>query len=453
MNGENNSQITNNNEQKFPIRKLGVFLGLLSILLCPLFASAAEDFSATPVVIDGKGKQREILRYTTTVTNTTKHLVSIYPWITDVDPSVGATGNSDLAGTQGKALSESLARWMEVTRGVIDLLPGEHKEVPVMVQIHLNAKPGMYHALIHLSEGSNRVNAEANRSETQDVQVNIEVEEDINERLQLGMFAPAKNFFSGNTASFNYRIENIGNRGIIPHGKIRIYDDKGEEIATIDANQDGKRLEPSAKAMLGSVWSSGDNFGRYKAMLYLEYGTRGTLQDTAFFWVIPWKKMAGMFTMLVFLCVFAALVLHSYSISRRGGAFAPIPVEPRVRVRTLFDRLGNIWGDDDEEDEVNDAPYDELYETEIPKAVHTLSPVGNTAIVQKPAVWPYDDKKKDHPEGKVHLRPHARTSPLAASTRLAGKETPAVASEHQVRLTKREPKAVSVEHIINLKKM
>lgn len=407
-----------------------VFLAaLLFCLSLPQFTFAATtDFTVTPVVFDGKGKQREILNYKMTVTNTTNHVVSIYPWVTDVDTSVGATGESDLAGTYGKDLSESLAKWIEVTRGVVDLLPGEHREIPITVQIHLNAKPGIYHAVIHLSHGPNRREAEANGDATNDVLINIEVLDDINERLELNMFAPEKNYFSGDTAAFSYRIANIGNRGLVPHGKIHIYDRRGEEVATIDANQEEKRLDPNAKEMLGSVWAAGDHFGRYKAMLDLQYGNRGTIQDTVFFWIIPWKKMLSMFSMLAMVCAIVAVAVHSYTTSQRSGAFAPAQV-PTSRWQGVVDRLRRR----------NDEEGEEVYET----------PIRRTPIERQERAAPSFMQEVVIPRPVRRLPARQNTEAMLLAPRAAKKAVPA---EHKVHLAKRAKPQVDPDHVVNLKK-
>ena len=353
---------------------------LLTSLLLPATVYAATSFTATPVVFDGKGKQREIIRYNVSVENTTKHVVSIYPWVTDIDTNKGEAGVSDLAGSHEKGLGESLARWIEVTRGAVDLLPGEKKDIGITVQINLNAKPGMYHATIHLSYGGDRASAEKNLAETSDIGMNIEVLDDINERLQLSTFMPDKNIFSSAQADFSYSIENIGNRGIVPHGKIRIYDRRGVEIATVDANKDGKRLEPSSRQLLSSVWSSGNEFGRYKAMLDLEYGGHGTLQDTVFFWVIPWQKLAGMFATLIMLCIIVAIVLHSYGQAQRGRRSLALQAAKKVaNSKRYFGFLKQAqMGDDEEgEEKMQEEMYErrayvkELREVELPKPIHT----------------------------------------------------------------------------------
>ena len=404
---------------------------VFAFLFCALFVapvvSFAEipDVSVTPVVIDGKGKVREILRFNVALKNTSSHLSSIYAWVTDIDANSGSVGDTDLEGSHEKDLGESLARWVQITRGSIDLLPGEEKEIPITVQINLTAKPGVYHAVIHLSEGSDRASAEANPARTQDVVVNIEVLEDINERLQLSVFSPVKNIFSDKTALFQYKIENIGNRGEIPRGKVRIFDRDGREVAAIEANLDGTRLEPSTSAMLSSVWMAGGSFGKYKAMLDIEYGSRGTLQDTVFFWMIPWGKLASMFFTLVLACVIIAVVIHS-RISAGRGELELSPTFALPKRRSFFRRVTSLWSDDDEyienepqERSASRGGINEMREVVIPHPVHSRLP----------------RVEEDISLGVQRKAPAS----LAPS------------SSHQVTLPKRE-KHSSPNHVVNLRK-
>lgn len=431
-----NSRVDMNTHVRTILRS-SVVLGLLALVAfsSPLSVYAAmSDATVSPLVLDGKGKVREILRFHVTITNSSKHLVTIYPWVTDFDPNAGSTGVSDLGGSATKDLGESLARWIEVTRGSVDLLPGEEKEVPLTVQINLNAKPGVYHAVVHFSEGSDRASAESSLKDTEDVPVNIEVLEDINERLQLGSFSPLKNIFSSNTASFQYSIQNIGNRGEVPHGKVRIFDRDGREVATIDANQDGQRLEPAASAMLSSVWAAGGSFGRYKAMIDLEYGNRGTLQDTVFFWMFPWGKLLSMFLSLVLVCVIIAVVFHSrMTASRRGFGYATSSTRPQSR--TLYQRISSLWGSDEEDDEVYE---EDVQDVEIhTNHSHSLNEMREVTL-------PYPVRSRlaalspEHPSG---TRLHA---PTVSSGSLS--------AQHRVTLGKVEKPAPDPHHVVNLRK-
>lgn len=337
---------------------------LLVLFALPIGASAA-DLVATPMIIDGKGKPREILSYTLTLTNSSSRLLTVYPWVTNYS---AASGTEPMPDPTRADLSTSLANWIELTRGVITLLPGESREIPILIQISLSAAPGERHALMKFAHGTNRIDAESNIAGTLAVPVNIEVVDDAKELLQLGSFAPKKQWFTGKDAEFDFSLENIGNRGLVPRGKVRIFDRRGAEVAAIDANRDGERIDPSAGALLGAVWNADGEFGRYKAMLDLSYGDggRATLQDTVFFWVIPWHKVLGLFLSFAVISVILAILMQSRSSARRryAPAYAPetAPSAPRgiSRLRSMLSASAPVSEDVPEEmipeDSSTDAP-------------------------------------------------------------------------------------------------
>lgn len=419
-------------------RTVGLFGVLLASLLCfgaPAFALAAPaSFSASPLVLDGKGKPREILRYTVTLTNTKSHIVTVYPWVVNLDPVNGEEMQEPL----GKAdLATSLANWIEVSRAAVDLGPGESREVPVLVQINMSARPGVYHALVHFSEGPNRIEAESDRERTRSISVNMEVLDDANERLSLNTFMPDKNIFGGNNASFSYRLENTGNRGIVPEGKIRIFDRKGEEVAAIDANADGRKLEPSAKEMLAGVWAADGHFGKYKAVLDLQYG-KGTIQDTVFFWVLPWKHLVGALGVLLVAVAVLALLLHSRAQSRPGYAYAYVREDDE--------------GDDDVE--VVDGPEDEeeIEDDDGPGIVERMQERGARAMLvfSRARSW-ITDRSRRKIENTLDVPAEPTQTPRArmqASTLV--RPSRHVHAEGAVRLT-RPGRPVSEAHVVNLR--
>ncbi len=396
-----------------------------SLLPVPL-AHAASSLEALPVIIDGKGKPREILRYTVTVKNTGNIVKMVYPWVATIDPAKGELSSSEV---DEKGRSDILGSWIELSRAGVAIPIGETREFPVLVQVDVNAKPGVYHALLNFSPGPARAAAESNIDETAAVTLNIEVADDANERLQINAFTPDKNFFTGDTAAFTYRIENIGNRGVVPKGKIHIYDRKGEEVASVDVNEKDTKLEPSTTSELASVWAAGGEFGRYKALLEVDYG-RGTLTDTVFFWVMPWGRMLGMFFTLMMVTVIAALLLHARGSARRG---AFVTSEPAFAFSGLWrmgaagvelaDRVRDIFPEGEEEEEVLSTQY--------------LVP--NEKI-------PMREEKQTVVLGR---RKEVATS---SATRLAGPQRMSVPESHQVTLTHPKRPAVDPQNVVNLKK-
>jgi hypothetical protein len=437
---------------------LPAFFAFLLLTTCYLLlavnSAAAAEFTALPAIIDAKGKAREIIHQTITVENTSDRLLDIYPWVADLDAATGATGKTDLGGGSpydGRATS--ISRWIEVTRGVISLLPDEKREIPVLIQIDLGARPAIYHGAIRFSMGPNRDAAEKNIAETAEVLVNIEVLEDKNIRLQLSSFAAVKNMFTGGLASFDYALENIGNRGVVPAGKVRIYDRSGQEVATVDVNADAKSIAPSKKELLAASWAADGRFGRYKALLDVSYGDRGTLQDTVFFWVLPWQKVAGLFAALVVACVVVAVLLHSRSMAGR--------LPPRAEHEHYA--FANIRPTHRRNDSPEEEFYDEVSEVDIPPPQRTIPGLATAKSVMKSAVSVL--RKKQHIEEEFmaedeyqqyheQVRPksvHAHSS-RQQHTPHQNKHPKPVINEHRVHLAHKPKPPVDPAHIVSLRR-
>jgi hypothetical protein len=314
---------------------LFVFFALVSIASlarAPFFALAAPSvFSVSPLIFDEKAKPRDILKESIGVmNNSTGRSINLYAFVNNVDPTAGVEGFQSASEAN---LGTSLANWIEISRGSIDLMPGEKREIPLLIQVNLRASAGHYHAFISFAEGSTRDEAERKVKEGSTVAVNVEILDDAKEALELKSFVSANTFITGKKASFKYDIQNIGNRSVSPKGQVRIFNRSGEEVAALDVNQQGATLEPNTSSQLASAWDAGSRFGRYKAMLDVDYGDkqRGTLQDTVFFWLIPWKEMLAIFFSLGVVILSLTMYWHNgYAISRRqklAHAAAYIPRE------------------------------------------------------------------------------------------------------------------------------
>lgn len=286
----------------------------------PTRASAAskQDLSITPVVVDKQAKVRDIVEASLTLVNTSDRKLTLYPSVNDIHPETGAQDFS--AAKNADDLEASLARWIELSRGVIDMGPGEEKTIPFVIRVNQAATPGLYHAVISFADGSTRESAAQLATAT----VNLEVQADIKEIMQLNKFTTDNVVFSGDDVLFNYQVQNIGNQDLRPKGEIRIYDRKGEEIASIEVNGDGKNVSPDQVAQLASVWNGAQGFGRYKALLNVDYGSSQTasVQDSVFFWVIPWKQLLGLTVVTLIAIIILALNFHRQLEERHLGKLA-----------------------------------------------------------------------------------------------------------------------------------
>lgn len=295
----------------------------ISLLLYGAPSASAASLAVTPSIIDLKAEVRDILKESLTLTNNTARKLNVYAFVNNIAIQ---GGKQEFLDPSRADQSSSLANWIMIRRGVIELLPGEKKNIDFSIEVNLRAEPGMYHALISFADASTRDEAEARMAGAPSLTINLEVPEDIKERLQLKSFAPTKIFFPRFPVTFLYELENIGNRPISFSGEIRIYDRQGLEITSIPINNASAVIDPQANLKLASHWQGPEpgnrllaqvvggfkGIGRYKAFLDLAYGSkeRGTLQDTLFFWVIPWPLLLVVFGALLVLVVMMAYIIH-----------------------------------------------------------------------------------------------------------------------------------------------
>lgn len=290
----------------------------------------AADFAyltVTPVVFDKKAMARDILKEELKIVNTSNQKIELYPAVNDVHQQ---EGEQEFTSAQDASdLAASLANWIELSRGVIEISPGEEKVIPFIIRVNLNAIPGTYHANISFYQGSNRAEAESREPYAQ-VAVNMDIAEDIKEELQLLKFFTDNVFFSGDDVLFNYQLENIGNKELEPKGEIRIYDRRGKEVASLEVNRENKAVSPDQVAQLASVWSAASGFGKYKALINVDFGKnqKASVQDTVFFWVIPWQQLLVLFTVSLLLIIGMSLYLLRVFEARHHMALAHASAHP-----------------------------------------------------------------------------------------------------------------------------
>jgi len=289
-----------------------IFL-LFFIFITPVCFVAAQEEAAgfievEPRIIDEKLKASEIRNYTVTIKNNTDRKVQMYPM---VDDFTAKEGIREYHGPGQADKSVSAASWITLSRGVVDLMPNEEKQLPLKLQVSLFAKPGKYYARIAFPEGGNRSLAKLNMNTKNysEITVNIEVEEEIVEKAQIMEFKSLKNIYLKFPAVFNLILRNFGNRDVVPNGNIYIYNRRGQEIDKIAINSSQESIAPDQEKSYDLNWGK-SGFGKYKAKLEIEYGEfdKRDLQDTVYFWVLPLSYLVvfivGMLIIIVLSTVF-----------------------------------------------------------------------------------------------------------------------------------------------------
>lgn len=267
-----------------------------------------------PVIIDEKGSPREIFKETAILVNNANYKTNVYAAVHNLDKK---EGEQEFYGPAQADLTKSLANWIEINRGVIQLLPGEKKSIDFLIKVGPRAVPGIYHASVAFYEGSDRIEAEK-RMSGPEVLVNLEIAEK-GEFLRLKKFAPDKILSLEFPVSFNYELEHGGAEPVNLSGEIIIFNRRGEEVGFMPIDRinaakfSGKlavflhRESGNSGSALANLSEFNKNSGRYKAILSLKSGNGPLVQDTAFFWVISRPILAGL---ILIICVMAILTIY-----------------------------------------------------------------------------------------------------------------------------------------------
>lgn len=269
----------------------------------------AASVVVEPMVIDHQGLPRDIIKGSFKISNPNPHKVSVFTTTKNFDPSSGA---QEFVEPGVADLSNSLANWISVGNKLLELEPGETKEVPYEIEINLRAQEGVYHAIMYFPVGSTRAESEQFINSAPKISVNVTVGSNSKERLKVAQFqGPGMSF--GFSSKFQVEVNNTGNTSLKPKGEVRIYNRNGEEVATIPINNQEQEVAPDQSQIFKGVWTKAHGFGRYKAQIVLEFGDKQfqTYQDSVFFWLLPWPILLFLIMILCGTALLLVYTLHS----------------------------------------------------------------------------------------------------------------------------------------------
>jgi hypothetical protein len=290
-----------------------LFVLVLGVVLQASPVHALVSYSVSPLVVDEEVEERDIIEHTITLKNTGDTPVTIYPTVNNI--SLGDGGEIQEFVTQVMSdQTRSLAAWIDISRAGIDLLSGQTKTVTLLLRINPSAVPGEYHALVGFPHGGNRDEAERMlaRGDAPGTIVTVSVVDKKTTLLKLGRFLVDKFVTSEKNSGASYTVRNPGDEPLIPKGEVIFYDAKGKEVGSLPVNTENIEIPPGGEhTFVGAVPTEG-LFGKYKAFLSLEYGkgTVASVQDTAFFYVVPLTTLLGIFAVFAILVIIISIYVH-----------------------------------------------------------------------------------------------------------------------------------------------
>ncbi len=289
-----------------------VFLGIF--LLLPFKAVFADTHTVSPLIVDFKAEARTIEHRTITVTNgDSGGRVDIFPLVNNV--TVGESGGvEEFISPTMTDRSTNPSSWIEIPRRALELKPGETGTVDFTLRIAPKVMPGVYHVLISFAAGHNQVEAERKVAAgvAPGVMVNITIEDRSVELLSLTRFLVDRFIVSNDNEAISYVVENTGDDQLIPSGSVIIYNHRGEEVGSVPVNAEAATVHPGETRTFTTALPIDGLVGKYKAYLALNYGNtqRAQLQDTTFFYALPWKKLLVLFGGILLVALALALLAH-----------------------------------------------------------------------------------------------------------------------------------------------
>ncbi len=282
------------------------------ILLLPVISFASE-LEVRPFLIDRTVEAREFLSEEAVLTNDTNRKLYVYATVNEI--SVGQDGEiKEFVSPIMTDRTNTVTSWIEVSRGRIVLDPGESTTVPIGFRIHPSAEPGEYHAFIGFVPASKRYQAEAAamNGDADGVIVKLTIEDPRNEYLRIAGFYIDRFITQDSDRSVSIELENLGDVAASPAGEIIFFNSTGEEINAIPVNAENVTVPPGETVTITSEVPFGNELGRFKANLSLQYGEKqlAALYDTTQFFMMPLHIMLLMLLVAILITLLIYLLLH-----------------------------------------------------------------------------------------------------------------------------------------------
>jgi hypothetical protein len=216
--------------------------------------------------------------------------------------------------------THSLAGWIDITDGPINIPRGQSARIPFFITAPENAEPGGHYASVLIgTRPPDAAGSEMKVSSMISALLFARVSGDIVEEGRIREFSTEKTLYEKPEAHFTLRFENIGNVHVLPRGSIIIYNMWGKERGRIDVNKEANfgNVFPGAIRNFSFDWVGETNFydiGRYKAIATLSFGAGERQSDyqEVTFWVVPIKPLFWVITVFGLFVAFMTFSIRRY---------------------------------------------------------------------------------------------------------------------------------------------
>lgn len=261
------------------------------VLVSQTRVALASDITIWPLVIDESLSARETVTKTISLTsNYTNRKAVLYATVNEITiDEKGAV--KEFVSPVVTDRTNTVTSWINITRGRIEIDPGQVTEVSLTVTTHPQAEPGDYYVFIGFVEASKRYQAEAVAlaGQAKGVVLKVSIADSRQDSLHLKRFSIDRFVTGGSDRNITIEVENNGELPTVPSGEIIFYDSRGIERSAVLVDALTEPIQPGETKQINAVVPIENTLGKFKAKLALAYGSnqQASLQDTTFFFMMP----------------------------------------------------------------------------------------------------------------------------------------------------------------------
>jgi len=277
---------------------LSLIIGNLTFSKTAL-AQSALGLTAIPPRLEITAKPGQIQTKTIKIRNESRSEKTISTSVRDFIVIDDLGTPSQIEDTDQSQNRWTASSWIQISPSILKLKPGETKSFVLTVIAPDDALAGGHYAMVlHTPSSDITINQTGAAVETNvGTLVYITIPGDITENASIKEFSAPK-FSEYGPIDFKTIITNLSDIHITPAGVINIYNGLGFKTAQIKI--DNTNIFPYTSREFINTLNRKLMFGRYKAQINAAYGTTGQLLTaTLFFWVIPYKLIALLITIIV----------------------------------------------------------------------------------------------------------------------------------------------------------
>ena len=211
------------------------------------------------------------------------------------------------------------ASWIQTSPSQFKLEPGETKGIQLTIIAPENALPGGHYAVVLHSPKNEAVLNQSGTTINTNVGslIYITIPGDIHQSARVSKFLIPE-FSEYGPIDIKSTIINLSDIHIFPIGHIAITNFFNKNTANIPLKS--ANIFPNANRLFQNTLDKKWLFGRYKAQLQSSFGSNGqALIATAFFWVIPWRLILLVSTIIILLIALYKLTRNKRQRNRPEG--------------------------------------------------------------------------------------------------------------------------------------